>query len=74
VSTANPAFIESWFGQFKKRCARRAEWETLDQARAEIAAYVDEYHHRPHFGLGYRRPPEAAATWREGQDLQTRAT
>ena len=31
------AFIESWFGQFKKRCAWRAEWESIDQARAEIA-------------------------------------
>ena len=31
------AFIESWFGQFKKRCAWRAEWETIDQARKQIA-------------------------------------
>jgi putative transposase len=29
-------FIESWFAQLKKRCAWRAEWETLDQARTEI--------------------------------------
>jgi len=68
------AFIESWFGQFKKRCAWRAEWETLDQARTEIAAYVDEYHHRPHSGLGYRTPLEVAATWRGTGELQTRAT
>jgi putative transposase len=27
------AFIESWFGQFKKRLAWRSEWESLDQAR-----------------------------------------
>jgi putative transposase len=27
------AFIESWFGQFKKRCAWRAEWESIDHAR-----------------------------------------
>ena len=27
------AFIESWFGQFKKRCAWRAEWETIEHAR-----------------------------------------
>ena len=50
------AFIESWFGQFKKRCAWRAEWETIGQARTEIAAYIDTYHHRPHSGLGYRTP------------------
>ena len=69
------AFIESWFGQFKKRCAWRAEWETLDQARTEIAAYIDSYHHRPHSGLGYRTPRQDAATWRGSEeDLQTRAT
>ena len=68
------AFIESWFGQFKKRCAWRAEWETLDQARTEIAAYIDSYHHRPHSGLGYRTPIDVAATWRKGQDLHTEAT
>ncbi len=58
------AFIESWFGQFKKRVAWRAEWETLDQARKEITAYVDTYHHRPHSGLRYRTPAEVAQTWR----------
>ncbi|HEX2904416.1 MAG TPA: DDE-type integrase/transposase/recombinase [Jatrophihabitans sp.] len=50
------AFIESWFGQFKKRCARRAEWETIDQARKEIGDYIGRYHHRPHSGIGYRTP------------------
>jgi len=68
------AFIESWFGQFKKRCAWRAEWETLEQARAEIAAYIDSYHHRPHSGLGYRTPTQVAQTWRDNLDLQTEAT
>lgn len=65
------AFIESWFGQFKKRVAWRAEWESLDQARKEITAYIDHYHHRPHSGIGYRTPAEVAQTWRA---LQTRAT
>jgi len=59
------AFIESWFGQFKKRVAWRAEWESLDQARSDIAKYVNEYHHRPHSGLRYRTPAEVATTWRE---------
>jgi len=65
------AFIESWFGQFKKRCAWRAEWETIDQARREITTYIDTYHHRPHSGVGYRTPTEVAETWR---NLQTEAT
>jgi putative transposase len=58
------AFIESWFGQFKKRCAWRAEWETIDQARRDITEYIDTYHHRPHSGLRYRTPAEVAQTWR----------
>ena len=69
------ALIESWFGQFKKRCAWRAEWETLDQARKEIADYIDAYHRRPHSGLGYRTPAEVAATWHsDPETLLTAAT
>ena len=69
------AFIESWFGQFKKRCAWRAEWESLDQARKEIAAYIDTYHRRPHSGLGYHTPTEVATTRRpDTENLQTLAT
>ncbi len=69
------AFIESWFGQFKKRCAWRAEWETIEQARQEICRYIEAYHRRPHSGLGYRTPHEVAATWRPDPDLlQTTAT
>jgi putative transposase len=67
------AFIESWFGQFKKRCAWRTEWETIDDARTEIAAYITTYHHRPHSGLGYRTPTEVARAWAD-PDLQTAAT
>ncbi len=42
------AFIESWFGKLKERCVWRHEFETLDQAREVIGAYVTHYHHRPH--------------------------
>jgi putative transposase len=45
------AFIESWFGKLKERLVWRTEFETLDQARKEIATYIDAYHHRPHSGL-----------------------
>jgi putative transposase len=69
------AFIESWFGQFKKRLAWRSEWESLDQARKEISDYIDAYHQRPHSGLAYRTPAEVAATWRPDPDmLQAPAT
>lgn len=68
------AFIESWFGQFKKRCAWRAEWETIEHARKEIGTYIESYHARPHSGLAYRSPVEVAGTWQDPTVLQTRAT
>lgn len=68
------AFIESWFGQLKKRLLWRSEFETIDDARAAIADYINTYHHRPHSGLGYRTPAEVAATWNTGGVLQTDAT
>jgi putative transposase len=63
------AFIESWFGKLKERLVWRSEFETLDQARKEIAAYIDAYHHRPHSGLHYRTPAEVRQTWEDGQRL-----
>jgi putative transposase len=67
------AFIESWFGKLKERLVWRSEFETLDQARKEIADYIDRYHQRPHSGLGYRTPPEVRRTWEDGQPLQKTA-
>ena len=62
------AFIESWFRYLKERCVWRHEFETLDQAREVIAAYVDHYHHRPHSGLDYRTPAEVRQTWDDAQE------
>jgi putative transposase len=62
------AFIESWFGKLKQRCVWREEFETLDEARAVIGAYIEGYHHRPHQGLAYRTPREVAATWKDHDD------
>jgi putative transposase len=62
------AFIESWFSKLKHRCIWREEFETLDEARAAIAGYVDAYHHRPHQGLAYRTPAEVAQTWKDQHD------
>jgi putative transposase len=67
------AFIESWFGKLKERLVWRSEFETLDQARKEIADYIDRYHQRPHSGLGYRTPTEVRRTWEDGQRLQKTA-
>jgi len=60
------AFIESWFGKLKQRCVWRHEFETLEQAREVIGAYVIHYHHRPHSRLNYNTPLEVAATWNDG--------
>jgi putative transposase len=63
------AFIESWFGKLKERLVWRSEFETLEQARDEINAYIDTYHHRPHSGLRYRTPTEVRQTWEDAQRL-----
>jgi putative transposase len=68
------AFIESWFRYLKERCVWRHEFETLDQAREVIAAYINHYHHRPHSRLNYRTPSEVRQTWDDAQDqLQKQA-
>jgi putative transposase len=68
------AFIESWFSKLKERCVWLHEFETLDEAREVIAAYIHHYHHRPHSGLDYRTPTEVAQTWDDALgELQTQA-
>jgi putative transposase len=62
------AFIESWFGKLKERLIWRSEFETLDEAREAIGAYVDRYHERPHSGLDYRTPKEVRQTWEDAQE------
>ncbi len=64
------AFIESWFGKLKERLIWREEFETLDQARAAIGAYVERYHHRPHQFLGYRTPKEVRQTWEDARETE----
>ena len=51
----------------------RHEFETLDQAREVIAAYIDHYHHQPHGRLNYRTPREVRATWDDAGALQNTA-
>jgi putative transposase len=61
------AFIESWFRYLKERCVWRHEFETLEQAREVIAAYIEHYHDRPHSRLDYRTPSEVRQTWDDAQ-------
>lgn len=62
------AFIESWFSKLKLRCVWREEFETINEAREKIAAYIDRYHHRPHSSLNYKTPREVAATWQQPEN------
>jgi putative transposase len=64
------AFIESRFRYLKERRVWRHEFETLDQAREVIAAYIDHYHDhdRPHSRLDHRTPSEVRQTWDDAQD------
>jgi putative transposase len=63
------AFIESWFGKLKEREVWRSEYETLEQARTGIGAYVDRYHHRPHSTLNYRTPREVRKIWEDARGV-----
>ena len=55
----------------------RNGFETIDQARAAIGAYVDHYHDRPHLGIDYRTPKEVRQrcedAWEEFDGLQKQA-
>jgi putative transposase len=62
------AFIESWFSKLKQRLIWRTEFETLEQAREEVNAYINNYHDRPHSGLNYRTPAEVRKTWDDAKD------
>jgi putative transposase len=62
------SFVESWLSKLKERLIWRMEFETLDQLRHELAAYIERYHHRPHSGLDYRTPKEVRQTWDDAQD------
>ena len=65
------AFIESWFGKLKEREVWLSEYETLEQARAGIGAYVERYHHRPHSTLDYRTPKEVRRIWEDARGAET---
>ena len=67
------AFIESWFSKLKERLIWRTEFETLEQAREEVYAYITSYHDRLHSGLNYRTPPEIRPAWEEPHFLSVQA-
>jgi len=53
------AFIESFFAQLKREEVWTKEYQTLEEARAGIGGYVEEYNHlRPHGRLNMLTPAE----------------
>ena len=60
--------------KLKQRRIWREEFETLDQARHAIGAYIDRDHHQPHSRLASRTPREVAATRKDHDDQLTPAT
>jgi hypothetical protein len=63
-SSCRPS-LSRGFATWKERVIWRNEFETIDQARAAIGAYVDHDHDRPHLGMDYRTPKAVRQTWED---------
>ncbi|MDQ3234352.1 MAG: integrase core domain-containing protein [Pseudobdellovibrionaceae bacterium] len=51
--------IERWFRTLKSECIWLKQYETVDDARDAIGAFIDVYHNeRPHRSLGMVTPSE----------------
>lgn len=61
---AENGFIESFNGRLRDECLNTHVFETLEQARARLASWRQDYNQvRPHSALGDRAPAEFAADW-----------
>jgi putative transposase len=58
------AYAESFIGRLRDEFLNETLFLSLTQARAELAAWREDYNHvRPHGALGWRTPAEHAAQW-----------
>ncbi|MGB7439029.1 MAG: transposase [Candidatus Acidiferrum sp.] len=54
------SYIERFHRSLKEEEVWTAEYRSLEEARASIARWIEEYNHdRPHRGVGNRTPHEA---------------
>jgi putative transposase len=61
---AENAYAESFIGRLRDEFLNETLFLSLAQARAELAAWREDYNHvRPHSALGWRTPAEVAARW-----------
>jgi len=53
--------MKSFFHTLKVELAHQRRWETRDEARRDLFAYIEGYYNRRriHCGLGYRTPDQA---------------
>lgn len=63
------AMAESFFGSFKNELTHHARYETFEEARADIARYIELFYNqeRLHSGLAYRTPNEVHYGFRKSQ-------
>jgi len=61
--------MESFHGTMREEVLNREEFDTLEEARARIEAWIEEYNKgRPHSALKYRTPMEI---WNESRKTNT---
>jgi putative transposase len=66
------SYIERFDRSLKEEEVWTAEYRSLEEARASIARWIEEYNHdRPHRSLGDRTPREVFLGF--GSDLRTEA-
>jgi len=66
------AYIESFNGKFRDKCLNEHWFETLVQARIEIAACRRDYYEvRPHSSYNRMPPAKFAALYRQNEDGAT---
>ena len=66
-----PAIVESFNGRMRDECLNLHWFRTVDEARATIRAYREDYNVvRPHSALGYRTPLEFGQCHEEARERQ----
>ena len=69
------AYIESFNGKFRDECLNEHWFETLAQARAEIAAWRRDYNEvRPHSSCNRMPPVKFAALHRQNKEDETKSS
>ena len=68
VASADNAFVESFNGRLRDECLSAHRFATLEEARATLEAWREEYNtERPHSSLGLKFPAEFVAAWQPSE-------